>query len=163
MKIKISEKILSEFIGADLEVISGNEPPLMNNKSFTNFPKGDAQPPQTSDDFAREARVPWWSNYWGTQPIGIASTNTIYENQETQVSENQVSDPKFEDIRNLYGDEALYSIIKGTLVEISHIPNNIKDQKDISVVNYLVAKEILASIDVQSMSDDMRNSLKSML
>jgi len=161
MKIKISEDILSEFIGADLEVISGNEPPLMNNKSFTNFPKGDGEAPQTSDEFAREARVPWWSNYWGTQPIGVSSTNTIYESQEPQVS--QSSEPKFEDIRNLYGDEALYSSVKEIINEITHIPNNIEDPKDISMVYFLIIREILGNIDIAKIPEELRGNIKSML
>lgn len=158
MKIAIDEDIIREFIGADLEVISGKEPFLNNDKAFTNFPKKDGHPPQTSDDFGKEARLPWWAGYWGAGvngAMGMSTTGTIFENQDQQVATNTL-----EDVKTLYGDESLYSMTLNIITEISHLDNDLPDTKDIKMVQFLVLAAILEAIDFDSMDESLRNKLR---
>lgn len=172
MKLKISEDLISEFIGSDLEPIEGKLNPVRSKYTSVDVPFDDDANdedniPQTTDKFIQHARRPWWwSNVYGGYgftSVGTVSESTVKEDiikttrDDTDLFKKEI--PSIDNLDTIYD----MPLVKKQVVEFiemlqslgSNIPD--EDEKDVLaiILNYM-----LTNVNLSQLSPEYKNKIK---
>lgn len=143
-KYIIADKKLNEFIGLDYEIANSGE--IQNpNKTTTNpFDSENIEDaPQTTDDFGREANVPWYGRY-----IGYGGSVNLNENDDNQPSETIQDINAIDDI---YGESVLMTKAKNFVSDLVNLRASLGEDNGIDI-QLIITKYMLKNIDWKKVS-----------
>ena len=151
---KISEKVLSEFIGADFEIAQSN---LTNQQNVTRTNVYDDDMidkkdiiPQTTDKFVKQSRVPWYGRYMH----GLNGYSYIGENVTIDDSNPDLSE-KILPIETLdkYGESIIKTKVINLTKELLNLKSSLGDKDGVDI-QLIVAKYMLNNIDFSDVSQE---------
>lgn len=168
MKIKISEKLLKEYIDTDnnLKTVEGGEQEYNNDKTMVNLPNDDVV---TSDEVAKNAKAPWWMSLYGSSmgaPYleSVKRTNEELLKNRTGNSRELVDEKHILDLNKaveVYRIPEVANSIQQCLSIINHCyKTKDKDAYDISII---ALKHFLTNLDFTKANENYIKELKSIV
>lgn len=178
---KITDEMIAEFIGADLEPLEGNDDVIKTGETFTNPfpPKNGEDTPITGDTFAKQSNVPWWGRYYfGGLGIGfpylgggmyesvsIKEDNLLRNNDNgyndvMQPNETVAQSLDVSNLTKLYTEDAIMHQLTELMESLSGLSMETKDN---DAVKAIVLNYILDNINFESLDRSMWNILKNKL
>lgn len=169
MKLKISEKMLSEFIGVDLEPIEGADSDKRGNQTFVNIANDRGDAPPTTTDINRQATkrkdllMYLWGHYGGRQ-YGFASESAkidedVFANRTPDNSViSQGSEPNLSDISTLFQEEVLEQDIRNVIKNLKAVAKR-KTDEEMRGINFTILSYIIQNIDTSKLTDQEKRTL----
>lgn len=170
MKLKISEKVISEFIGMDLEPNKGSLPTKNGDDTYVNLTNDRGEAPPTTTDLNRQAskenfllKKYLWGYYGGGQR-GFAS-----ESQEIKEDVFAKNDPdkdiinpnqyvELSDISKLFGEEVLEQNVREFVENISDVAKR-KSDEEMKGITYIILSHIIDNLNTTNLSSSEKIKL----
>lgn len=178
MKIKIPEELISEFVGDDLEQVSGGIRPIQSVFTTVNVPAPDDESdvPQTTDVYIKHAKQPWWlTNIFGG--YGVASTGSVSEGKNININERPVKEymvgrnsrsgeivnkeeiPSLDDLEKIYDKPLMKKHTLQFTTALQKMQSTLA-KEDESGALAIALNYVLNNVDVSSIPENFKKQLR---
>ena len=169
MKLKISEKVISEFIGTDLEPIEGSLPNKNGDATHVNLTNDRGEAPPTTTDLNRQATkrkdllMYLWGHYGGRQRGFASESQEIKEDvfakndpDKDIINPNQNID--LSDISKLFGEEVLEQNVREFVQSVNDVAKR-KSDEEMKGITYIILSHIIDNLNTTNLSSSEKRKL----
>lgn len=169
MKLKISEKVISEFIGMDLEFSEGSLPTKNGDDTYVNLTNDRGEAPPTTTDLNRQATkrkdllMYLWGHYGGRQRGFASESQEIKEDvfakndpDKDIIEQNQ--NAELSDISKLFGEEVLEQNVREFVENISDVAKR-KSDEEMKGITYIILSHIIDNLNTTNLSSSEKTKL----